>query len=59
MTVYTERAYKYIIEQDTAGLNTCNFNPRIMVERVKNNAYALQFLINYLIYDYDYSTCVQ
>jgi hypothetical protein len=54
MTVYTKRAYKYIIEQNTVGLNSCNFNPRLLFERVKKNADALEFLINYIICEMDY-----
>ena len=48
MTNNNEQAYNYIIQQDTVGLNSCNFNPRILAGHIKNNNRALMFLLNYL-----------
>ena len=46
-----EQAYNYIINRDPIGLDTCEFHPRVLIERVKNDTNALEFLLEYIGYD--------
>ena len=48
MTVNNEKAYEYIMNKDTEGLDTCEFHTRALIERVKNNIDALEFLLEYI-----------
>ena len=46
-----DEAYKCILEKDTEGLDECEFNPRVLIEQLKNNIEGLDFLLNYIGYD--------
>lgn len=43
-----EKAYNYILKKDTKGLDECEFHPRILIERLKNDLDGLEFLLKYL-----------
>lgn len=44
-----QKAYCYILEKNLNGLKTCEFHPRILIERLKNNLEGLEFLLDFFI----------
>ena len=48
LTLDDEEAYKCILNKDTKGLDKCEFHPRILIERLKNDLDELEFLLKYL-----------
>ena len=48
-----QKAYCYILEKNSNGLKTCEFHPRILIERLKNNLEGLEFLLDFLPYPPD------
>ena len=51
LTLDDEKAYNCILNKDTKGLDKCEFHPRILITRLKNNLDGLEFLLKYINYD--------